>query len=308
MKKPLLVTGIHRSGTTWVGKALAKAPGVGYIEEPFRRNQRRGIKVDSEKRWCPCFQSGVSYPFEDELNARLQFKYNLPAARKSIPTKKVLARVLADVGYYARHRITRSRPLVKDPTLFFSAPWFAQEFDAQVVVLIRHPAAFAESLSRTGSNWRFDFNRFLAQPELLAGFPSEWHQQIEYHVNNTTTVLEEASLLWKLFYHAAMQYRENYPDWLFLRHEDLSIQPVENFRIAFDALGLKFTGRCRRFLDKSTAGNNPVDAPGHSTNYQKRNSRANAYKWKKRLSSDQVELIRNEVEPVSSHFYSKEEW
>ena len=33
--KPILVTGAHRSGTTWVGKMLALAPGVGYVHEPF---------------------------------------------------------------------------------------------------------------------------------------------------------------------------------------------------------------------------------------------------------------------------------
>ena len=33
--KPILVTGAHRSGTTWVGKMLALAPGVAYLHEPF---------------------------------------------------------------------------------------------------------------------------------------------------------------------------------------------------------------------------------------------------------------------------------
>ena len=32
---PILVTGAHRSGTTWVGKMLALAPGIGYVHEPF---------------------------------------------------------------------------------------------------------------------------------------------------------------------------------------------------------------------------------------------------------------------------------
>jgi hypothetical protein len=34
-KRPILVTGAPRSGTTWVGKMLALAPGVGYVHEPF---------------------------------------------------------------------------------------------------------------------------------------------------------------------------------------------------------------------------------------------------------------------------------
>jgi hypothetical protein len=39
---PVLVTGIHRSGTTWVGKMLAAAPGVVYINEPLTGIHRSG--------------------------------------------------------------------------------------------------------------------------------------------------------------------------------------------------------------------------------------------------------------------------
>ncbi len=31
---PILVTGTHRSGTTWVGKMLAAGPSTAYISEP----------------------------------------------------------------------------------------------------------------------------------------------------------------------------------------------------------------------------------------------------------------------------------
>ena len=49
MSRPILVTGAHRSGTTWIGKMLALAPGVGYIHEPFSpahagRDQQRAVR------------------------------------------------------------------------------------------------------------------------------------------------------------------------------------------------------------------------------------------------------------------------
>jgi len=34
-KTKILVTGSHRSGTTWVAKMIANSPSVGYIHEPF---------------------------------------------------------------------------------------------------------------------------------------------------------------------------------------------------------------------------------------------------------------------------------
>jgi len=41
--KPILVTGAHRSGTTWVGKMLALPPGVAYVHEPFSPRTPKGL-------------------------------------------------------------------------------------------------------------------------------------------------------------------------------------------------------------------------------------------------------------------------
>jgi len=41
--KPILVTGSHRSGTTWAGRVLAFSPTpLGYIWEPFNPRHRPG--------------------------------------------------------------------------------------------------------------------------------------------------------------------------------------------------------------------------------------------------------------------------
>ncbi len=56
-------------------------------------------------------------------------------------------------------------PLVKDPIALFSAEWLAATFDMRVLVMIRHPAAFAASIRRRG--WRHRFADFLEQPLLM---------------------------------------------------------------------------------------------------------------------------------------------
>jgi hypothetical protein len=35
VKKPILVTGSHRSGTTWAGQMVAAAPHTAYIHKPL---------------------------------------------------------------------------------------------------------------------------------------------------------------------------------------------------------------------------------------------------------------------------------
>jgi len=49
--KPILVTGINRSGTTWVGQTLARAPGVALVYEPFSPRHRRGILRAPTPAW-----------------------------------------------------------------------------------------------------------------------------------------------------------------------------------------------------------------------------------------------------------------
>jgi hypothetical protein len=44
-KKPILVTGSHRSGSTWVGRMLAEAPAVFYIHEPFSVSHPPGAGI-----------------------------------------------------------------------------------------------------------------------------------------------------------------------------------------------------------------------------------------------------------------------
>src|SRR5690554_6211432 len=38
-QKPLLITGIHNSGSTWIGKILADSRQLQYIHEPFNLKQ-----------------------------------------------------------------------------------------------------------------------------------------------------------------------------------------------------------------------------------------------------------------------------
>lgn len=61
--------------------------------------------------------------------------------------------------------LRRGRLIVKDPIAALSSDWLGRNFDLEVVVLVRHPAAFAASLKRL--NWRHPFEHFLKQEMLM---------------------------------------------------------------------------------------------------------------------------------------------
>ena len=77
MKKPILVTGSHRSGTTWVGKMISLNKNVGYIHEPFNIGLRPRDNKLKLNHWFTYINS--NYPNEENIKNKLtnimNFKY-----------------------------------------------------------------------------------------------------------------------------------------------------------------------------------------------------------------------------------------
>ena len=61
--RPLLVTGAHRTGTTWVGRLLAAAPRVTYISEPMNVLHRPGVFGAPVANWYSyiCDENAAAY-------------------------------------------------------------------------------------------------------------------------------------------------------------------------------------------------------------------------------------------------------
>ena len=60
---PILVTGTHRSGTTWVGKMLAADAMTAYISEPLNVLHRPGVFHAKVKYWYQyiCEENEMQY-------------------------------------------------------------------------------------------------------------------------------------------------------------------------------------------------------------------------------------------------------
>ena len=59
---------------------------------------------------------------------------------------------------------------------FFSAEWLADRFDMNVVIVIRHPAAFVSSVKKL--NWHHPMSHFLEQPALMREHLYPFEEQI----------------------------------------------------------------------------------------------------------------------------------
>ncbi|MGC9453967.1 MAG: sulfotransferase [Phycisphaerae bacterium] len=300
---PILVTGSHRSGSTWVGRMLSLPRHVGYIHEPFSLKVRPGVCNHGFTNWFQYLCDDNGEPYVEELSRSLRFEYKPLLELRHVRSARDAGRLLRDWAYCSYHSLMGSRPLMKDPIALFSAPWLAKRWRMRVVVVIRHPAAFVGSLKRTG--WRFSFENMTRQPLLMREL-AEFSEDIERASRENAGVLEEAVLLWRIIHHRINVYRQNHPDWVFVRHEDLSRDPVEQYRRLYDLLDLDFAPRVRRTIRAHSMASEGGKQPG--TMSISRDSRANIWSWRKRLSEHEVNRVREGTRDISPMFYGDGDW
>jgi hypothetical protein len=284
---------------------LAAGPAVAYIHEPFNLNCRPGTCGARFNLWFTYVTKENEDTVLRHIQNTLKFRFNLGAEVRTIRSWRDARRVANEYLRSLRRRISRARPLMKDPIAVFSAEWLASTFDMEVVVLIRHPAAFASSLKRMG--WTHPFSHFLQQPALMRDHLQPFKREIEQYAHREHDILDQAALLWRLIYHVVSKYREQHKDWTFVRHEDLSRDPVREFEMLYDHLGLEWSEDTMRAVRAHTDESNPGEAPP-VYQYMKRDSKSNIWNWKQRLTQAEVERVRRQVEDVSHLFYSNEDW
>ena len=305
-KKPILVTGAHRSGTTWVGKMLTLSPAVGYIREPFGLGRRPGLCGAPFKYWFTLISKENEDYFYEDIKKTVEFRFNGKGRWQSVRSWRAVAGTAMIYLNFLKYRMLGARPLLKDPIAIFSADWLAEKFDMDVVVLIRHPAAFASSLKVL--NWQIPFRHLLDQPLLMRDRLHSFEPEIKKFVSEEHDIIDQAALFWTMIFCTVLKYRAQHPDWIYVRHEDLSRDSVGGFRSMYDRLGLDFSRDIENTIREYSESSDAADQTRISPDALKRNSLANMMNWKTRLSQPEIERLKAQVLDVSENFYSAQEW
>jgi len=301
---PILVTGTHRSGTTWVGKMLAADALTAYISEPLNVLHRPGVFRVKVNHWYQyvCEDNGHEYlPAFQEL---LEFDYHLWDEIRSLRSRKDFLRMGRDFLIFYNGLMRGQRALLKDPFAVFSMPWFAKHLNAKVVVTVRHPAAFVSSLKRL--NWPFDFQDLLDQPLLMRDHLEPYRDEMQSIKSDD--VIGQAALLWKMIYCSVHAICELNPDFIIVRHENLSRDPIAGYRDLYQSLDLEFTPRVEKTILNSSNSENPIELSRKKVHGFKLDSRANIDIWKKRLSVEEIDRVHKMTEEISALYYLDAEW
>lgn len=301
---PILVTGAHRSGTTWVGKMLAADACTAYISEPLNVLHRPGVFRPRVRYWYQYICKDNENEYLPGFQELLELDYHLWDEIRSLRSRRDLLRMGRDFYIFYKGLMRGHRVLLKDPFAVFSTLWFADRLNCRVVITVRHPAAFASSLKRL--NWTFDFQDLLNQPFLMRD-GLDLHRQ-EMQAIRADDVIGQAALLWKLIYRAVDANRKSNPEFIVVRHEDLSRDPVPGYRDLYQLLGLEFTPRVEKRILNSSSSENPVELSRQKAHGFKLDSRANIDNWKKRMTIEESDRIRKITEEIFTLFYSDTEW
>ncbi len=303
-QSPILVTGAHRSGTTWVGRMLAADADTAYISEPLNVLHRPGVFRPKVKYWYQYICKDNAAEFLTGFHNLLDYDYFLWDEIRSLRSRRDFLRMGRDFMIFYNALMRGQRALLKDPFAVFSIPWFAEQLDCQVVVTVRHPAAFASSLQRLG--WSFDFNDLLNQPLLMRDHLGMFAESMR--AIPADDVIGQAALLWKMIYDTVHKFSQTNPAWLVVRHEDIARDPVNRYRELYAKLGLDFTPRVEKVITTSSSSENPTELTLKKTHSVKMDSAASIKNWRKRLSAEELHRIRTLTEGVAGLYYSEDDW
>lgn len=313
-RSPILVTGAPRSGSTWLGNVLSLAPDVGFVHEPFNQGCSQGLCRAAFPHSFVHVTEANEARYLEPMRDTLAWRFSPGAELRAIPTRsepqppRALARLVRDYAYFEQMRRKRARMVIKDPIALFSADWIARRFGAKVAVIIRHPAAFVASMRAAG--FVMNFEAFRRQPSLMAGRLAPFADEIRAAAPHPSPSIEANTLLWRILHHHIDLLRAEHPDWIFVRHEDLSHDPMGRFPPLFAALGLPFTAEVEAGLaqftrDRPALGRFSIFGTRRRT---MRSSEASTHAFRERLAPDEIATIRRLAAPLWERFYDESDW
>jgi hypothetical protein len=295
-RQPVLIAGVPRSGTTWVGQALGHTDGAVYVNEPdgdhdpFAFRARLGRLVapvlepgddapDFSRLWAGAFAGGrYAGTTRDRLARALYARVPVPVRweawlggrvdpRLRVVTPLAVPRVAVPE---ARHVV------VKSVRAELALDWVADRFGPTVLVVERNP------LNVLASWIELDFVRDPREADALAGEARRrWGVPA---LDPGASQLERQAFAFGVRAAGLRDSLDRHPEWIRTTHEALCVDSEPRFAALAGALGLTWGDAARDFLAQSDAAGS-----GYRT---RRPTSEQPDRWRERLDAEQVATIR----------------
>ena len=178
IKKPIIISGIPRSGTTPLGSVLSSIKGFSMIYEPFNANQ--GI-IDVHFNYLYPGKNISVEQFQSIFNNLIQFKSSFKKGylKNDSLAKRIFKTFFGNessLSYFkAKKSLSTDQLLIKDPFLLFCSKELC--LNHKVIICYRPLMALAGSFKRM----KWDFKEF---EDLINFFPPNSIKSLRFKAND----------------------------------------------------------------------------------------------------------------------------
>jgi hypothetical protein len=292
----IVVTGVPRSGTSWVSVILATAPHTVLVNEPDYPDYPSGDFSVEEFGVYPVLAPRAPAPWY-EVMWDVAFSGGFPDQ----PLTRRAGKALAALPQGVRQPIVRTAArmlrrmslppencVVKTVHAQFAIDWIAAQYHPIVIVVRRN------LLSVIGSWLQLGFVPYAIDTSVeLADHPVIKREYLE--PLSVDSPAPNTPMLHQVAWHVGLlslgleRAIARHPDWIVVSHEELCQSPLEGFRELFSRSGLSWTSAVEREFHR-------LNKPGSGVGPQ-RVARDRIDSWKATLSAEQVDEATRILQP-----------
>jgi hypothetical protein len=308
MDHPLiLLFGMPRSGTTWLGKIFDSHPDTLYRHEPDSRGTLNTLPLFAFGHDTEQYRAFLEGYVLQLLSIRDEkVSASLPIFAKSYYAAPQLAlRKLLVFSMKAASRFLGPLPIPNVVNVSHrsdvSVVWksieslgrlgvLARAFpNARCIIIFRHPCGYVASVLRGEAKQKFEGGSPSSEDwgvyRMLLDLPVAKARGLELAAVQSMAPVERLALRWALYYEHVLTETTGLENVLAVRYEDFCEQPQEETRKAFHHCQLPWAPETEHFIASSTSHEN-------SEYYSVfKDPKVAAWKWKKELAADDIGRI-----------------
>lgn len=237
LRRPIFVFATRRGGSTLLMQMIYSQPGLDYIDQPLDFHRYHPHRDRLPKPYLNRF---LSLDEKDSQQLRAYFQSLLAGKFRIRHQWNWL-----DLHY----SFLVNRLVVKELATKWMIGWFAEEFDIDVVYLLRHPIPTALSIIQRG--WPCMANAFLRDEAFCEEYLSAELLDLARAILQHGSALEQYVLEWCLDNVDPLRRSPSQP-WLCVTHEEIVLRPVQMSEMICLRLDLPAPNRMATAIDNPT--------------------------------------------------------
>ncbi len=303
----ILLFGMARSGTTWIGKVFDSHPETLYRHEPDSYGGLAAVPLIVPTAEVGRHEQAVkSFVARLHCTGSLRVAGKLPLFPKAYysPSRFAMRRSLVMLGKLA----SRLLGDVSVPNLIdfhhageLHVVWKSIESlgrlgvvartvpDSRAIHVIRHPCGYVASIRRGEATGNLSASVPASEDygmlELLMDSEPARRRGLDMEHMRSASPVERLAWRWVLFNEKAMDDMADVEGYRIVRYEDLCADPVEGFKSLFAFAGLPWAAQSEQFVTQSSS----TDRTSYYSVY--RNAQKAASAWKHELDGADVERV-----------------